>query len=86
MSMPPELLKELPQEFLVMIEKNAEIIGEIQVEPVKIFKLSIRGESVFLEGSTYKVGLQLLPGLELESSGRVATEDRNTCRANIMVV
>jgi nitrite reductase/ring-hydroxylating ferredoxin subunit len=50
MSMPSELLQKLPQEFLAMMQKTAEIVAEIQVEPLKTFKVSVKGESVFLEG------------------------------------
>ena len=50
MSMPPELREKLPQEFLAMMQKTAEIVAEIQVEPLKTFKVSVKGELVFLEG------------------------------------
>ena len=50
MSMPPELREKLPQEFLAMMQKTASIVAEIQVEPLKTFKVSVKGESVFLEG------------------------------------
>jgi nitrite reductase/ring-hydroxylating ferredoxin subunit len=50
LSMSPELFQKLPQEFLAMMQKTAAIVAEIQVEPLKTFKVSVKGESVFLEG------------------------------------
>ena len=52
LSMPQEVVQKLPQEMLAMMEKTADIISEIQVEPLKTYKVGIRGVSVFLEGTT----------------------------------
>jgi nitrite reductase/ring-hydroxylating ferredoxin subunit len=52
LSMPPEVVKKLPQEMLDMMKNAADIISEIQVEPLKTYKVDIRGTSVFLEGTT----------------------------------
>jgi len=52
LGMPPELAQKLPQEMLAMMKNATDIIGEIQVESLKTYKVGIRGISVFLEGST----------------------------------
>ena len=52
MSMPPEVIQKLPQEFLAMMKNTADIIADIQVEPLKTYKVAVRGVSVFLEGTT----------------------------------
>ncbi len=50
MTMPPEVMQKLPQEMLAMMKNTADIISEIQVEPLKTYKVGIKGDSVFLEG------------------------------------
>ena len=50
MSMPPEVMQKLPPEFLAMMKQTAEIVSEIQSEPLKTFSVAIKGVSVFLEG------------------------------------
>jgi nitrite reductase/ring-hydroxylating ferredoxin subunit len=52
LSMPPEVVQKLPQEMLAMMKQTADIVSEIQVEPLKMYKVGIKGTSVFLEGST----------------------------------
>lgn len=52
LSMPPEVAQKLPKEMLAMMKQTADIVGEIQVEPLKTYKVGIRGISVFLEGTT----------------------------------
>lgn len=49
MSMPPELVKKLPPEMLEMMKNTADIIADIQVEPLKTYKVEIKGNSVLLE-------------------------------------
>jgi nitrite reductase/ring-hydroxylating ferredoxin subunit len=52
LSMPPEAAQKLPQEMLAMMKQTADIVSEIQVEPLKTYNVGIRGISVFLEGTT----------------------------------
>jgi nitrite reductase/ring-hydroxylating ferredoxin subunit len=52
LSMPPEVVQKLPQEMLAMMKQTADIVGEIQVEPLKTYKVGVRGISVFLEETT----------------------------------
>jgi nitrite reductase/ring-hydroxylating ferredoxin subunit len=51
MGMPPEVMQKLPQEMLTMIKNTADIIADIQVEPLQTYKVDIRGTSIFLEGT-----------------------------------
>ena len=51
LGMPQEIMQKLPQEFLAMKQKSAEIVAEIGVEPLRNYRVSIKGESVFLEVS-----------------------------------
>ena len=51
MSMPQEVMQKLPPEFLAMMKQTAEIVSEIQSEPLKTFSVIIKGVSVFLEGA-----------------------------------
>ncbi len=50
MHMSPEVMQKLPQEMLEFMKNSADIIADIQVEPLKTYKVSIKGTSVFLEG------------------------------------
>ena len=52
MHMPPEVMQKLPQEMLTMMKNTADIIAEIQVEPLKTYKVATRDASIFLEGTT----------------------------------
>jgi nitrite reductase/ring-hydroxylating ferredoxin subunit len=51
MGLPAEVVQKLPPEMLTMMKNTADIIAEIQVEPLKTYKVSIRGSSVFLQGT-----------------------------------
>jgi nitrite reductase/ring-hydroxylating ferredoxin subunit len=51
MSMPPEVMQKLPPEMIAMMKQTAEIVSEIQSEPLKTFSVTIKGVSVFLEGA-----------------------------------
>jgi nitrite reductase/ring-hydroxylating ferredoxin subunit len=47
--MSQEIIQKMPQEMLVMLKKTSEILSEIQIEPLKTFKVNVEGNSVFLE-------------------------------------
>jgi nitrite reductase/ring-hydroxylating ferredoxin subunit len=47
--MSPDMMQKLPPEMLAMFRKTGEILSEIQVEPLSTFKVSVDGNSVFLE-------------------------------------
>ena len=49
MSMPPEIMQKIPQEVMMMFQKSAEIVGEIEIEPLKTYKVTVRGGSVYLQ-------------------------------------
>jgi nitrite reductase/ring-hydroxylating ferredoxin subunit len=47
--MSPELMQKLPPEILTMFKKNAEILSEIAIEPLKTHKVAVKGNFVLLE-------------------------------------
>jgi nitrite reductase/ring-hydroxylating ferredoxin subunit len=49
LGMPKEMMQKLPQEMIQMFKRTSEILSEIQVEPLKTFKVSVRGDSIIVE-------------------------------------
>ncbi|MGI0080247.1 MAG: Rieske (2Fe-2S) protein [Nitrososphaerales archaeon] len=49
LGMPPEVMQKLPAEVLAMFKRSGEILSEIEVKPLKTFKVSVKGDSLFLE-------------------------------------
>jgi nitrite reductase/ring-hydroxylating ferredoxin subunit len=49
LSMPPEVMQKLPKELLEMMKQTAEIVSEIQSEPLRTYKVNIRENSIFLQ-------------------------------------
>ncbi len=49
MSMPPELMQKIPPEVIAMFQKTGEIISEIEIRPLRTYRVEIRGDSVYLE-------------------------------------
>jgi nitrite reductase/ring-hydroxylating ferredoxin subunit len=47
--MSPALMEKIPPEVLTMFKRNAEILSEITIEPLKTYKIAIKGTSVLLE-------------------------------------
>lgn len=48
MKMSPELMQKLPQEMLAMFQKTAELVSDIEILPLKTYKVEVRGGSIFL--------------------------------------
>jgi nitrite reductase/ring-hydroxylating ferredoxin subunit len=51
MMMPPEVMAKIPQEVMIMFQKSAEIMSEIQVQPLKTYKATVDGDSISLENA-----------------------------------
>ena len=51
LSMPPEVMQKLPKELLEMMKQTAEIVSEIQSEPLITYKVNIRENSIFLQAT-----------------------------------
>ena len=49
MSMPPEIMQKIPQEVMMMFQKTSEIVAEIEIEPLKTYKVKVKGDSVYLQ-------------------------------------
>lgn len=47
--MPPDMVQKLPPEMLAMFRRTGEILSEIEVKPLKTYKVSVKGDSVILE-------------------------------------
>ncbi len=47
--MSPDVMQKLPPEMLAMFKKNGEILSEIEVKPLKTYRVSVIGDSVTLE-------------------------------------
>ena len=51
MTMSPEIMQKLPPEILAMFKRTGEILSEIEVKPLKMYGVSIRGDAILLEKS-----------------------------------
>ncbi len=49
MSMPPELMQKIPPEVMAMFQKTGEIIADIDIQPLKTYKVVVKGDSIFLD-------------------------------------
>ena len=47
--MPPDLVAKLPPEMVAMFQKTGEIISDIQILPLKTYKVEMKGDSVYLD-------------------------------------
>ena len=52
MSMPPEMMQKLPPEMMAMFQKTGEIIAEIEIQPLKTYKVVVKGDSIFLDNGS----------------------------------
>lgn len=49
MSMPPEIMQKIPPEIMVMFQKTAEIVSEVEIQPLKTYKVELKGNSIYLD-------------------------------------
>ncbi len=49
MRMPPELMQKMPPEVVAMFKKTGEIISEIDIRPLKTYKVQVKGDSIYLD-------------------------------------
>jgi nitrite reductase/ring-hydroxylating ferredoxin subunit len=45
----PELIKEIPEQVLAIMRKGQEITARIEVMPLDIYKVEVKGESVYID-------------------------------------
>jgi 3-phenylpropionate/trans-cinnamate dioxygenase ferredoxin subunit/naphthalene 1,2-dioxygenase system ferredoxin subunit len=50
--MSPELMQKIPPEVMTMFQKSSEITSEIDVESLKTYKVEVKGDSIYLGGSS----------------------------------
>jgi nitrite reductase/ring-hydroxylating ferredoxin subunit len=49
MRMSPELMQKMPPEIIAMFQKTGEIISEIDIQPLKTYKVEVKGGSIYLD-------------------------------------
>jgi nitrite reductase/ring-hydroxylating ferredoxin subunit len=49
MAMPPELMQQMPQQVVMMFQKMAPILAEIEVLPLRTYKVEVKGDSIYLD-------------------------------------
>jgi nitrite reductase/ring-hydroxylating ferredoxin subunit len=49
MHMSPELMQKMPPEIVAMFQRTGEIMADIDIRPLKTYKVDVRGDSIFLE-------------------------------------
>ena len=49
MRMPPEVMNKIPPEVVAMFQKTSQIVGDIEILPLKKYKVQERGGSIYLE-------------------------------------
>jgi nitrite reductase/ring-hydroxylating ferredoxin subunit len=51
-SMPAELVQKLPPEMVQMFQRTGQIISEIEVLPLKTYKVETKGDSIYLDNGS----------------------------------
>lgn len=49
MGMSPELMQKMPPEVIAMFKSMGEILAEIEIKPLKTFKVEVKGDSIYVE-------------------------------------
>jgi nitrite reductase/ring-hydroxylating ferredoxin subunit len=52
MHMSPELMKKIPPEVMEMFRKSSEITSEIDIQPLKTYRVEVKGDSIYLDGGS----------------------------------
>jgi len=52
MMMSPEMMQKIPQDVMAMFAKSAEILAEIDIKPLRRYKVDVRGGSVYVDKET----------------------------------
>ncbi|MGA2666005.1 MAG: Rieske 2Fe-2S domain-containing protein [Nitrososphaerales archaeon] len=47
--MSPELMAKMPQEVIAMFKNMGEILADIEILPLRTFKVEVRGDSIYLD-------------------------------------
>jgi nitrite reductase/ring-hydroxylating ferredoxin subunit len=49
MRMSPDLMQKLPPEMIAMFQRTNEIVSAIEIRPLKRYKVTVKGDSVYLD-------------------------------------
>jgi nitrite reductase/ring-hydroxylating ferredoxin subunit len=52
MTMSPELMQKMPQEIVVMFRRTSEILSDIDIQPLKTYRVEVDGDSIYLDRET----------------------------------
>ena len=66
MRMSPELMQKMPPEIIAMFQKTGEIMAEIDIKPLKTYKVKVKG---ILSTSTGRLTLSNLSKMSILNSG-----------------
>jgi len=51
-SMPAELMQKMPPEMIAMFQKTGEIISDIEILPLKTYKVQVKGDAIYVDGGS----------------------------------
>jgi nitrite reductase/ring-hydroxylating ferredoxin subunit len=49
MRMSPEMMQKIPPEVVAMFQRTSQIVSDIEILPLRKFKVEVRGDSVYLD-------------------------------------
>jgi nitrite reductase/ring-hydroxylating ferredoxin subunit len=49
MRMSPEMMQKIPPEVMAMFQRTSQIVSDIEILPLRKFKVEVRGDSVYLD-------------------------------------
>jgi hypothetical protein len=47
--MSPEMMQKIPPEVVAMFQRTSQIVSDIEILPLRKFKVEVRGDSVYLD-------------------------------------
>lgn len=52
MGMPPEVMAKMPQEVVMMFKNVGEIVSEVEIKPLKTYKVEAKGDSIYVDNGS----------------------------------
>jgi nitrite reductase/ring-hydroxylating ferredoxin subunit len=49
MAMTPELMAKMPQEVVVMFQRMGDLLADIEIRPLRRYKVEVKGDSIYLD-------------------------------------
>ena len=53
--MPQEMMQKLPPEMVAMFQRTTEIISDIEIRPLRRYKVEMKGDSIYLDKGAWDV-------------------------------